>query len=109
MRWVKAMLESNRTESTRLTDTLSQTQLSIDRALRDVRIGLWVWDIQSNNVYFSPEWKRQLGYQDHELRSRFGEFEERLHPQDRNSILAALKAYLEGRRPDVRSRISIAP
>ena len=93
------MLESNRSESTRLTDTLSQTQLSIDRALRDVRIGLWVWDIQSNNVYFSPEWKRQLGYQDHELRSRFGEFEERLHPQDRNSILATLKAYLEGRRP----------
>jgi PAS domain S-box-containing protein len=85
---------------TRVTDTLSQTQQSIDRALRDARIGLWVWDMQSNNVYFSPEWKRQLGYQDHELRSRFGEFEERLHPQDRNSILATLKAYVEGRRPD---------
>ena len=84
----------------RVTDTLSQTQQSIDRALRDARIGLWVWDMQSNNVYFSPEWKRQLGYQDHELRSRFGEFEERLHPQDRNSILATLKAYVEGRRPD---------
>jgi PAS domain S-box-containing protein len=85
---------------TRVTDTLSQTEQSIDRALRDARIGLWVWDMQSNNVYFSPEWKRQLGYQDHELRSRFGEFEERLHPQDRNSILATLKAYVEGRRPD---------
>ena len=89
------MLESNRTERARATDTPS-----IARALRDARIGLWVWDIQSNNVYFSPEWKRQLGYQDHELKSRFGEFEDRLHPQDRNSTLAALKAYVEGRRPD---------
>ena len=89
------MLESNRTERARATDTLS-----IARALQDARIGIWVWDIQSNNVYFSPEWKRQLGYQDHELKSRFGEFEDRLHPQDRNSTLAALKAYIEGRRPD---------
>ena len=89
------MLERKRTERARATDTLS-----IARALQDARIGIWVWDIQSNNVYFSPEWKRQLGYQDHELKSRFGEFEERLHPQDRNSTLAALKAYLEGRRPD---------
>ena len=89
------MLESNRTERARATDTPS-----IARALQDARIGIWVWDIQSNNVYFSPEWKRQLGYEDHELKSRFGEFEDRLHPQDRNSALAALKAYVEGRRPD---------
>src|SRR5580765_7855534 len=93
------MAESNHTERTNLRDTVDQTQ-SFDRALHDARIGLWVWDMQSNKVYFSPEWKRQLGYQDHELRNRFGEFEERLHPQDRNSILATLKAYIEGRRPD---------
>ena len=93
------MTESNHTERTNVRDTVYQTQL-VDRALQDARIGLWVWDMQSNKVYFSPEWKRQLGYQDHELRSRFGEFEERLHPQDRNSILATLKAYVEGRRPD---------
>ncbi len=89
------MLERNRTERARGTDIPS-----IARALQDARIGIWVWDIQSNNVYFSPEWKRQLGYEDHELKSRFGEFEDRLHPQDRNSALAALKAYVEGRRPD---------
>ena len=93
------MAESNHTERTNVRDTVDLTQ-SVDRALQDARIGLWVWDMQSNKVYFSPEWKRQLGYQDHELRNRFGEFEERLHPQDRNSILAALKAYVEGRRPD---------
>jgi PAS domain S-box-containing protein len=93
------MAESNHTERTNVRDTVDLTQ-SVDRALQDARIGLWVWDMQSNKVYFSPEWKRQLGYQDHELRSRFGEFEERLHPQDRNSILATLKAYVEGRRPD---------
>jgi len=94
------MLDGNATARSRAADEFKQSQQSIDRALREARIGLWVWDLQSNKVYFSPEWKRQLGYEDHELRSRFGEFEERLHPQDRNSTLAALKAYLEGRRPN---------
>src|SRR5262245_56159640 len=93
------MLERNLTERSRAVDEFKQNEQPIDRALREARIGLWFWDLRSNKVYFSPEWKRQLGYEDHELRSRFGEFEERLHPQDRNSTLAALKAYVEGRRP----------
>src|SRR5436309_9950454 len=94
------MLQSDFTRRPRAKKTLKETQQSVDRALQGARIGLWEWNVQSNAVYFSPEWKRQLGYEDHELRSRFGEWEERVHPEDRNSTLAALKAYLEGRRPD---------
>src|SRR5881397_2193824 len=94
------MLQKDLTERSRAEKTLNETQQRHDRALRAGKIGLWEWNIETNAVYFSPEWKRQLGYQDHELRSRFGEFEERLHPEDRNTTLTALKAYVEGRRPD---------
>ena len=76
---------------------LKETQEFLDRALQGAKIGLWEWNVQSNKVYFSPEWKRQLGYQDHELRSRFGEFEERLHSEDRSPTLAALIAIVKHR------------
>jgi PAS domain-containing protein len=93
------MLQSDFTHRTRAKKTLKETQEFLDRALQGAKIGLWEWNVQSNKVYFSLEWKRQLGYQDHELRSRFGEFEERLHSEDRSTTLAALKACMEGHRP----------
>src|SRR3989442_4579629 len=94
------MPQRNFTERTRAEKMVKESQQYLDRALQAGKIGLWEWNIETNAVYFSPEWKRQLGYQDQELRSRFGEWEERLHPEDRNSTLAVLKAYVEGRRPD---------
>ena len=94
------MLQSDLTPHTRAKKTLKETQEFVDRVLRGAKIGLWEWNVQNNKVYFSPEWKHQLGYEDHELRSRFGEFEERLHSEDRNVTLAALQACLEGHRPD---------
>ncbi|HEU5092272.1 MAG TPA: ATP-binding protein, partial [Nitrospira sp.] len=75
-----------RTSEGRLTMTVQNTS-----------IGIWDWDISSNDVYLSPEWKRQLGYEDHELDNTFQEWEGRLHPEDHDRALGAIKAYL-GRR-----------
>src|SRR5205809_562797 len=92
------MLQRDFAKRPRTKKTLKETQQYLELALHAGNIGLWHWNIKTNTLYFSPEWNRQLGYQDHELESRFEEWEERLHPEDRDSTLAALKAYLEGRR-----------
>ena len=62
-------------------------------AIQAVNIGLWDWDLRTNDVFLSPEWKRQLGYEDHEIPNRYEEWESRLHPEDRHHTLATLKAY----------------
>src|SRR5262245_15732384 len=64
-------------------------------AVRASNTGLWDWDIQTGDVYFSPEWKAQLGFADHEIENRFKEWEERLHPDDWERTLSTVKAYLE--------------
>src|SRR5436309_7201271 len=96
------MLQRDFAKRPRTKKTLKETQQYLELALHAGNIGLWHWNIKTNTLYFSPEWKRQLGYQDHELESRFEEWEERLHPEDRDSTLAALKAYLEGDRKSTR-------
>src|SRR6266567_8911276 len=63
-------------------------------------IGLWDWNLVTNEVFFSAEWKGQLGYSDAELPNRFEEWESRLHPEDRELTLAATRDYREGRRGD---------
>ena len=45
-------------------------------------LGLWDWDLLSNEVKYSKIWKRQLGYQDDEISDSFHEWESRVHPDD---------------------------
>ena len=80
-----------------------RTQLLIHAA----NVGLWDWDLLANQVYFSPEWKMQLGYAAHELTNRYEEWESRLHPSDRDSALTAVREFRAGVRPtyDVEFRL----
>lgn len=80
-----------------------RTQLLV----RAANVGLWDWDLVSNRVYFSPEWKMQLGYTEDELTNRYEEWESRLHPDDRAAALAAVREFREGVRPvyDVEFRL----
>lgn len=65
--------------------------------VQSTNIGIWDWDLGSNDVYFSPEWKRQLGYEDHEFANSFQEWECRVHADDHARALGAIEAYLNGR------------
>lgn len=51
-------------------------------SLRAANIGLWDWDVITNQVAYSPEWKSQLGYAAEEIGSAFAEWESRVHPDD---------------------------
>lgn len=58
-------------------------------------IGLWDWNLATNQVVFSSEWKAQLGYADDELPNRFEEWESRVHPDDLAPTLAQVRAFIE--------------
>ena len=58
-------------------------------------VGLWVWDVRTNEVYFSTQWKAQIGYAEAEIPNRFEEWESRLHPEDHDRTVATVREYLE--------------
>jgi PAS domain S-box-containing protein len=61
-------------------------------------IGLWDWDLATNEVYFSPEWKSQIGYADNEISNRFEEWQSRVHPEDLEPALAKVRASIASPR-----------
>jgi PAS domain S-box-containing protein len=77
-----------------LLESQARTRLIIEAA----SVGLWDWDLATQEVYFSPEWKRLIGYEDDELPNRFDEWQRRLHPADIEDTLLAVRDVLEGRR-----------
>jgi len=61
---------------------LRDTVIKLGEAISAGNIGLWDWDIITNKTFFSPEWKKQLGYASHEINNEFIEWETRVHPDD---------------------------
>ena len=58
--------------------------------------GIWDWNVQTNEVFFSPRWKAILGFEDSEIKNDFSEWDIRLHPDDRESAYAEIAKHLRG-------------
>lgn len=57
--------------------------------------GVWDWQILTETVYYSPRLKALLGYRDDELENTFASFENNLHPEDHDRVLAAISNHIE--------------
>jgi len=79
--------------------TAEEARTRLEMALRSSNVGLWDWDPKTGKVYFSPEWKAQIGYRDDELCGAYEEWESRIHPEDKERALTALTDYFEGHAP----------
>lgn len=86
---------------------LSESELRTQLLVAASGVGLWDSDLVSGEVYYSPEWKAQLGYADHELPNSHETFEERLHPDDSASMHTALDGFLRGDRADYSLRFRL--
>ena len=84
-------------------EELRSSQEQLDLALTSANIGLFDWDAVTNNVYYSPTTKTQLGYSEDESWTTFDEWESRLHPDDRSKALARVNSYLEQETEDYES------
>lgn len=93
-------LVTNVTEEIRAREALLESQHRIYVAIQATKMGPWDWNLHTNEVVFSPEWKRQLGYEDHEVSNHYDEWENRLHPDDRARALGTVRDYLNGTIPE---------
>jgi PAS domain S-box-containing protein len=92
---VRNISERKRTEA-----ALRESQERLELAASAAHIGFWDWNLETNRVTFSPEWKAQIGYLPEELDDRYEVWYDRLHPEDRAAATSRITAYLEGRAPD---------
>ena len=78
-------------------EALRISQEKLRQALQASSTGLWDWNTETNEVAFSEEWKRQLGYEKTELADSFETWETLLHPDDRDRAIAYLRDYVHER------------
>ncbi|RDH85701.1 MAG: hypothetical protein DIZ80_01890 [endosymbiont of Galathealinum brachiosum] len=68
-------------------------------ALEGNKDGVWDWNLISNEIYFSFQFKEILGYQDDEIQNDFEEWDKRIHPDDKVETYEELDKYIDGAIP----------
>jgi PAS domain S-box-containing protein len=59
--------------------------------------GLWDWNLETNEIYFSPQYKSMIGYKDEELLNSLETFKDLCHPKHVDHVFGELTKYLEGK------------
>ena len=88
----------NITERVALESDLDSRDVQLRFALSDASDGLWDWNLQTNEVFFSPQLKRMLGYGPHEMKPTLTTWLDNLHPEDAQSVRTNLDEHMQGRR-----------
>jgi PAS domain S-box-containing protein len=73
---------SDETERKKAELALQESEERWQFALEGAGDGVWDWNAQTNEVFFSRQWKAMLGYGEDEIGSSLDEWDKRVHPDD---------------------------
>jgi diguanylate cyclase (GGDEF)-like protein/PAS domain S-box-containing protein len=97
VRWV--MIVRDITTRKHAEETLRISQERYILAMQGANDGLWDWNLETNELHYSPRWKSMLGYQAAEIGNSSAEWLDRVHIHDRSRLDIAIDAHLKGASP----------
>ena len=96
IRQLKKQLASAELKAENSASELNKSEERFSLAMRRANDGLWDWNIETGEVYFSPRWKNMLGYKEDDLDSAFDTWASLIHIDDRDHAVSAMQHYLNG-------------
>jgi len=82
-------------------DALRLSEQRLALAVQSSGVGLWDWNLETDAVYFSPEWAGMLGYDAQDLVPHAQTLVGLLHPEDGIRFGETMGAYFSQVQPDV--------
>jgi diguanylate cyclase (GGDEF)-like protein/PAS domain S-box-containing protein len=78
-------------------EKLQESELRWKFAIEGSGDGLWDWNLETNEVYFSPQWKRMLGFEENAIENTLQEWSDRVHPSHLERVYKEVQSYLDGK------------
>ena len=91
----------------KIAQALKTSQERYALAVKGANDGIWDWNLNDNQVYYSSRWKNLLGYSDKDIGSSPQEWFGRVHEEDIDNINYHLNQHLEGQTPFFRCEFRI--
>ena len=84
------------TERKKIEASLQASEQRWKFAIEDAGDGLWDWNIQTGDTYYSPRLKQMLQLADMELGNSAADWKSRVHPDDLASVMRAMPSFIQG-------------
>ncbi|RJX48922.1 PAS domain-containing protein [Halonotius pteroides] len=68
----------------------------LNLAVEGANLGIWDWDMTTNQVEFNEQWAEMLGLSLEDIEPSLDAWEQRVHPEDIDAVTAALDAHIAG-------------
>ena len=94
---LKRVLDEMEGEIEKRNAELFKSEERFAHAMQGANDGLWDWNLETDEVYYSPRWKSMLGYGESELPDHLDTWKKLVHPDDKDRVLNAIADYVEGR------------
>ena len=88
-----------RQEQRRTEAALRLSQERYTLATTESQVGVWDWNLQTQELYLSPNLKAMLGYGDDEITNALDDWINLIHPDDRETVIAAAQNHWRGITP----------
>ena len=79
---------------------LAESEQRFTLAMEATKDGLWDWNLQTGEVYYSPGYLAMLGYEAGEVPGDVNTWSDRIHPEDKDAALKANMDCIENRSDD---------
>ena len=97
MRLLGASLASGQ-DRVRLSQALVRVEERSSLAELAANDGLWDFDVEGSDVYFSPRWRAMLGYDEADLKGGF-DWRSLVHPDDMSRVQSSIREHVAGKTP----------
>jgi len=88
-------ITASKTAEEELCDTRNRLELAMDASEH----GFWDWNLDTDEIYFSPRYYTMLGYEPEEMPMYLSTWVDLMHPADREEVLPKINEHVMQARP----------
>jgi PAS domain S-box-containing protein len=81
-------------------DALRKSEERYELATQAAKVGVWDWDMQTNQFHLDAHVKEILGYSDGEIPNDLEIWSNYVHPDDKQAVMDAFQEHIEGKTPE---------
>lgn len=98
----------NLTRTSEQREAFRSNDARLTYALNEAADGMWDWNVETGEVFFSPQMKKMLQYLPNEMPPHVDTWANAVHPDDVERVIATLQEHLEGKAPHYEAEYQIS-